>query len=44
MCSIDEEAPQPTPPVACWRTTSWKGLGLDEARANELSQEGLAAF
>ena len=44
VCSIDEEAPQPTPPVACWRTTSWKGLGLGEARANELSQEGLAAF
>lgn len=41
VCSVNEEAPQPTPPVARWRTTSWKGLELGEARANELGQEGL---
>lgn len=44
MCSINEEVPQPTRSVACWRTTPWKGLGLGEARAKELSQEGLAIF
>lgn len=44
VCLVNEEVPQPTPSVACWRTTSWKGLGLGEARAKKLSQEGWLFF